>query len=178
MTEQTAPADAYAVPPPQPIPAWLRAVVIGRTRDAGEAADVLQEVALAEARADPAALPPPDARGPWLYRVAVRQAALLARSSGRRRRRERHAAVPETDAAPPPAALVLAAESRSLVRAALAELPAADRDVLVLTHLEGRTRAAAAATLGVSVHCVDDRLRRARGKLRRALARRGVRDPS
>ena len=169
-----------------PLPNWLRAVVAGRTGTAALTEDVLQEVALAqvraETRADPAAPPPPENRGPWLYRVAVRQAALALRTAGRRRRREARAArmrggAAEADAAPPPLAALLHAEAADILKAALADLPPGDRDVLVLKYVEGLTYAAIAQRLGVSVHCVEDRLRRGRGRLRRALARRGVREP-
>ncbi|WP_171185623.1 sigma factor-like helix-turn-helix DNA-binding protein, partial [Alienimonas chondri] len=43
------------------------------------------------------------------------------------------------------------------------------RDALVLKHVEGFTYAQIAERLGVSVHCVEDRLRRGRGRLRRAV---------
>ena len=182
MTADPAPAalpNAGLVPHAATLPGWLRSVVLGRVRGAA-AEDVLQEVALAEARAAAGgaarSLPPADRRGPWLYRVAVRQAALAARAAGRRRSRERRAAGPDADAAPPPLAALLHAETAELLRAALAELPPGDRDVLVLKHVEGLTYAQIAARLGVSAHCVEDRLRRGRGRLRRALARRGVRE--
>ncbi|WP_171189857.1 RNA polymerase sigma factor, partial [Alienimonas chondri] len=81
------------------------------------------------------------------------------------------------DAGPPPAAALLNAESAEILRSALADLPPGDRDALVLKHVEGFTYAQIAERLGVSVHCVEDRLRRGRGRLRRALARRGVREP-
>ncbi|MFH5805004.1 RNA polymerase sigma factor [Alienimonas sp. DA493] len=160
-----------------PLPGWLRSVVAGRVGDADLAEDVLQEVALAEARTAPGGVPPAERRGPWLYRVALRQAAFALRTAGRRRRRERAAAAPDRDAGPPPLATLLHAETADLLRAALAELPPADRDVLTLCHMEGLTYAGIAERLGVSVHCVEDRLRRGRGRLRRALARRGVREP-
>ena len=173
---------AAALPRDAALPGWLRGVVAGRTGSAALADDVLQEVALAEAAAPPDSRPPPEARGPWLYRVAVRQAALALRAAGRRRARERRAARLRDDpkhrrAAPPPLAALLHAETADLLAAALADLPPGDRDVLVLKYLEGLTYAAIADRLGVSAHCVEDRLRRGRGRLRRALARRGVREP-
>ena len=171
------PAPPAALSPALPLPGWLRAVVAGRTGSATLAEDVLQEVALAEAAAPPDSRPPDHARGPWLYRVAVRQAALALRTAGRRRTRERRAAAPAEDAAPPPLAALLHAETAGLLRSALADLPPGDRDVLILKYVEDLTYAQAAARLGVSAHCVEDRLRRGRGRLRRALARRGVREP-
>ena len=166
-------------PPPaaRPLPSWLRSVVAGRAGSAALAEDVLQEVALAEATAPPDTLPPPDARGPWLYRVAVRQTALALRTAGRRRVREHRAAAPDECSAPPPLAALLHAETADLLTMALADLPPGDRDVLTLKYVEGLTYAQAADRLGVSVHCVEDRLRRGRDRLRRALARRGVREP-
>ena len=167
-------------PPPaaaRPLPGWLRGVVVGRTGSAALAEDVLQEVALAEATAPPESLPPAEARGPWLYRVAVRQTALALRTAGRRRARERRVASPDEDSTPPPLAALLHAETADLLAAALADLPPGDRDVLTLKYVEGLTYAQAADRLGVSAHCVEDRLRRGRDRLRRALARRGVREP-
>ena len=176
MTADPAPAAA-ALPAEGtlPLPGWLRAVVAGRAGAAGLAEDVLQEVALAEAAAPPDVRPPAEFRGPWLYRVAVRQAALALRAAGRRRRREHAAAAPDRDAAPPPLAALLHAETAEILGDALADLPPGDRDVLILKYVEGLTYAEVACRLGVSAHCVEDRLRRGRGRLRRALARRGVR---
>ena len=175
MTADSAPPTAAF--PPAPLPGWLRGVVAGRTAGAACAEDVLQEVALAEATAPPHARPPADHRGPWLYRVAVRQAALALRTAGRRRRRESFVAAPDRDAAPPPLAALLHAETADLLRESLADLPAGDRDVLILKYVEGLTYDQISDRLGVSAHCVEDRLRRGRGRLRRALARRGVREP-
>ena len=171
------PPPAASLPGPPALPGWLRGVVAGRTGSAAACEDVLQEVALAEAAADPDVRPPDHARGPWLYRVAVRKAAQAARTAGRRRVRERRAAAEPRDAPPPPLSALLHAETAGLLRAALSELPPGDRDVLHLKYVEGLTYAQVAGRLGVSVHCVEDRLRRGRGRLRRALARRGVREP-
>ena len=153
---------------------WLRRVVRGRLGCRDAADDVMQEVALAAA----ACAAPVERPGAWLYRVALRQVARRRRGAARfRRLRERSADRAAPPAAPPdPLALLLSAEARDLVRAALVDLPDGDRDVLILKHVEGLTYAGVADRLGVSVHTVEDRLRRGRGRLRRALARRGLRD--
>ncbi|MDF0541254.1 RNA polymerase sigma factor [Sphingobium sp. H39-3-25] len=62
---------------------------------------------------------------------------------------------------------VALADQRELARAmaAIAQLPARLKDVLVLRTLESFTQAEVAATLGISEKAVETRLYRARGKL-------------
>jgi len=60
-------------------------------------------------------------------------------------------------------------EVASEVRSAVAALPAADREVIVLFYLEQQSSAEMSAALGVSTNAIGVRLHRARGKLREAL---------
>jgi RNA polymerase sigma-70 factor (ECF subfamily) len=57
------------------------------------------------------------------------------------------------------------------VRAAVAALPARDREVIVLFYLEHRAVTEMSSLLGVSTNAIDVRLHRARNKLREALKR-------
>ena len=65
--------------------------------------------------------------------------------------------------APPPSAELVA------VRAAVAALPAADREVLTLTAWEGLSAGEVAVVLGISAPAVRTRLARARARLRHGL---------
>ncbi len=76
--------------------------------------------------------------------------------------------VPElADAGPDPERLSAASETGRQVQAALARLPEAQREVLILCELEGRTVASVAELVGVSPGTVKSRLRLARARLRR-----------
>jgi RNA polymerase sigma factor (sigma-70 family) len=110
----------------------------------------------------------PDGLGRWLYGVAVRVA------NKARVRRDRRT--------PTPADLneVLAGPAEPpndwlpLVDAALARMSERDRGPILLCDLLGRSRAEAAAELGVGEGTLSSRLARARAKLRVKLARLGV----
>lgn len=111
----------------------------------------------------------PEVLGAWLYGVALR-VALKARS-----RREPTAGEPvESAVNPDPAAGLAAAELRVILDEELGQLPAADRDLLVLIYLDGMTHDEAARAVGCPLGSVSWRLDRARESLRKRLARRGV----
>ena len=101
---------------------------------------------------------------PWLYAIARRVLSTQRRSSKRqeavaaRVALERDRPVPDSASAPP-------------VVQALAELPEEVREILMLTAWEGLSSREAAAVLGCSPTAYRIRLHRARGRLRRALAR-------
>jgi len=111
----------------------------------------------------------------WLGRVARRLARNAAAASARRRARE--ASVTFPDPARPDAEA-----SRREVRAALDEefagLPDKLRAPLVLCCVEGLSRDAAAALLGLRPSTLRGRLEMGRARLRAALARRGVALPA
>jgi RNA polymerase sigma-70 factor, ECF subfamily len=60
-------------------------------------------------------------------------------------------------------------ESAQQVQQAVAVLPVKDREVIVLSYLEGQTPAQMSQTLGLSINAVEVRLHRARKKLKAIL---------
>lgn len=108
----------------------------------------------------------------WLFRVAGN----LARSRLRRRRIltwvrfEPDIHEPNDEAAAPSEALERA-ELRDAVRAALAKLPARQRQVLILRHYESMSYEQIARAMGTSARAVDSLLSRGKAALRDELAR-------
>jgi RNA polymerase sigma factor (sigma-70 family) len=104
----------------------------------------------------------------WLHRVAYRT-AIEARKVRRNRleKEARAAARTESDRE-------YAAELREVLDSELARLPEKHRAVLVLCHLEGRTRSEVALQLGVAEGTVASRLSRGKAILARRLARYGL----
>ena len=107
----------------------------------------------------------------WLHGVAFRTALRARRDAGRRRAHERQA---PTGVGPDPAEALAWRDVQTLLEAEIRRLPERYRAAFVLCHLEGRSRAEAAADLGLAENTVSSRLARARDRLRRRLARRGV----
>jgi RNA polymerase sigma factor (sigma-70 family) len=149
---------------------WLGTVVRCRIADPAGVDDVLQEVALAVLKQqsrpeDPAKV------APWLYRVAVRQAATYRRRQGRHRAaldrawRNGHGDPVVAD----PRDWVLRLEQREAIGEALAELSLQDRQILLLKYTEQWTYRQLADHLGVGVHVVEYRLVCAKRKLRARL---------
>jgi RNA polymerase sigma factor (sigma-70 family) len=108
--------------------------------------------------------------GPWLYGVAHRVSVRL-RVRGRRRPGPLGAAAP---VAPPVGPDLSWQEACALLHAELDLLPDRYRLPLLLCYLEGETREAAAAALGVTCGVIKGRVRRGCEVLRVRLARRGV----
>lgn len=153
---------------------WLRTVVGARVREAEAIEDVMQELGLAVSRRWPT-LRNPEAVGPWLYRLAVRQALLYRRNCGRRRRLQvryqQFAEVPGSENnGEDPLNWLIASERRQLVRHALARLSPRDAEILLLKYSEQWTYQQIAARIGVSHSAVEARLHRARQRLRSELA--------
>ena len=139
---------------------------LGRAEDAEDAAQAAF-LALAERAGtirEPAAL------AGWLHRVAVRAAARAATD----RPVGAAAESPAGDGRGDPPAELARREALAALDEELLELPAAERDALLLCHLRGLPRAEAAARLGVTEAAVKGRLARGRRRLRGRLARRGV----
>jgi RNA polymerase sigma-70 factor (ECF subfamily) len=135
-----------------------------------DAADATQEAFL-HAWRHVRELRDPDRFDAWLGRIIVNQARMVLRS--RRRRLVREIAVSDVDADarhPHAAAAAAATEDALALRAALARLPADQRVILALRHLEGRGIAEIAAILGVPEGTAKSRLFTARRALEAALA--------
>lgn len=117
----------------------------------------------------------PTAR-PWLYGIATN---LLAKHRRREARRYHAMArlaarrVPDPELADQVSAAVDAGERWQRVAAAVTELPAPERDALILHVWEGLSYEEVAGALDVPVGTVRSRLHRARGRLRELAAPRG-----
>lgn len=111
-----------------------------------------------------------DAR-PWLLGIATKLIARQRRSEAARYRAMQRSPqeVPAEGPADHVTAGMSAAEVRPLLARALADLPAYDRDVLLLVGWAELTYDQTAAALGIPVGTVRSRLNRARRKLRAAL---------
>jgi RNA polymerase sigma factor (sigma-70 family) len=112
-----------------------------------------------------------DAR-PWLFGIATNLVSQQRRDEARQYRiSQAVAAEPEVPGhAERVAADVTAQAMRPLLDAALAALPAADRDVLLLIAWEQLTYQEVSRALAIPVGTVRSRLHRARVKVRQALA--------
>jgi RNA polymerase sigma-70 factor (ECF subfamily) len=136
----------------------------------GEAEDVAQEAFVAFYRAHA-----PDApyAAAWLHAAAAHGALTVLR--GRRRRAARESAdalARAADAVRDPEDEALAAEERSLVRDALARIPAKSATVLALRY-SGLSYAEIAAAIGIKTDQVGTLLRRAQEALRKEVVRHG-----
>ncbi len=136
-------------------------VALGRLRRRDLAEEAVQDTFVKAWRAAATFDPGRDLR-PWLYAIARRSAADIARREGRRL-----ATTPLTarhDLAPVHALPHDAWEAWQ-VRLALDELPAPERRLLGLVHFAGCTHAEAAAHLDIPVGTVKSRLHRAHSRL-------------
>jgi RNA polymerase sigma factor (sigma-70 family) len=111
---------------------------------------------------------PRDLVGNWLYGVAYRTATSAKAMNARRRAKERAAVKPEARAEE------VWADVRPVLDEELSRLPDKYRVPVVLCDLEGATRREAARRLGWPEGTLSTRLRAGRGRLARALARRGL----
>jgi RNA polymerase sigma factor (sigma-70 family) len=143
---------------------------VGRRVDPpADAADVLAEVLIVALRRLSPMPADDDEAVSWLFGVARLVLANQRRGEARRHalaarlRAELATVTPEE-----PSAESLA------VRAALARLPSADRELLSLVAWEGLTPAAAAEVLGIRATVARKRLQRARTRLAEELRRQGI----
>ncbi len=104
----------------------------------------------------------------WLYHTARHHALNASRSEGRRRQREQTAAAMQTNETTPEPEWI-AAE----LEGALEELPAEDRDALVLRFLDNRQLREVGVELGISEEAARKRVSRALDKLRGIFGKRG-----
>lgn len=106
----------------------------------------------------------------WLYQVARRSALQLAK----KRNVATVVSSPQLTHDECPFAVVARRELQAIVAEEIERLPHSYREAIVLVHLEGMSRSAAAKRLACTENAVKARLSRARQKLRLQLARRGV----
>lgn len=146
---------------------WLRTVLYSRLGRADWVDEALQETSLAFWRAwEKGGVA---AWEPWLHRVAANQAMMLRRRLGRARRLEERARTlpcPHGERSVDPALAMVSGEERDALQQLMRELPAKDRELLMLKHVEGWDYRRMAATLGLSESAVATRLHRARQLLR------------
>lgn len=128
-------------------------------RDEAFCLDIVQDCLLRVVRKMPA-LATEAAVAAWLARALLRGAADRLRSEARRARREDAAAAQRGHADLASDAAVIDAERRRWLHARLAELPAADRDLLLARFHDGDTLADAGARFGLSGHAAHGRIRR------------------
>jgi RNA polymerase sigma factor (sigma-70 family) len=142
-------------------------VALARCGDPALAEDVAQE-AFVTAWRDLDRLRDDARVGTWVAGIARNLAASAARSRARR-------STPpplEVTAVPTPEDAVLAREDRELLARALADVPEAHREALVLFYLEGESVARIADALGITEDLVKQRLSRGRRALREGVANR------
>jgi RNA polymerase sigma factor (sigma-70 family) len=113
----------------------------------------------------------PEALAGWLYRVACRVCLAARRAPDPGEALPDPAMLPGPD---DPAAEAARRELAALAAAEVERLPEPFRSAFVLCEAAGHSNAEAARLLGCAVGTVESRLTRARQRLRRALARRGV----
>ena len=151
-------------------------VCLGVLRDEHAAEDAFQATFLVLAR-KARSIWVKDSLASWLHGVAHRVAARSRSDAARRRRHERR-----LGEARGPACEIMPDHHRSEAWAILSEeiarLPETYRAPVVLCYLEAMSYQAAAASLGVTEDTVRGRLARARERLRKSLARRGVEVPA
>lgn len=147
----------------------VRNLVARRLSDPAEREDVVQNVFVSLHRARHT-YRPERPLAPWLHAI-VRNAVIdHARSSTRRRRREVSL---EEDGVPEPAAETAAAANAALspeLEQALDQLPGAQREAVLLIHVDGLSVAEAAARAGVTKSALKVRAYRGYRALRALLA--------
>jgi RNA polymerase sigma factor (sigma-70 family) len=109
----------------------------------------------------------------WLLRIALNKCHDWARRRAVRRffafARPLEDAFDVADSAPGPEAALASAAEVARIQQAIAALPAALKEPLILCSIEGMEQEAAAALLGISRKAVETRIYRARQKLGQAL---------
>ena len=147
---------------------WLRTIVRSRISDQHAVDDVMQEISVAALKQNSRPTDP-TCIGPWLYRLAVRQAINYRRRQGRDKRltstlqaRATRSESAETN----PRDWVLRGELQEQVKEAVGALSPSDRDIVLLKYSEQWTYRQLAEHLGIKEKTVEYRLAKAKEKLR------------
>ena len=170
---------------------WLRKVLRCRISDAHAVDDLFQEIAVAVFRqleirdhakhsqgAQPnqdrtslkKTLPEnPEKVGPWLYRVAIRQAINFHRKQSRKSQPQIVSDLVVPARSPEPLDWMLHQESDQALARCIEQLNHSDREILMLKFTEQWSYQQLADHLGISVRAVEHRLLKARKKLRELL---------
>jgi RNA polymerase sigma factor (sigma-70 family) len=141
-------------------------VALARCHDPALAEDLAQEAFVAAWR-DLDRLRDVDRVGSWVAGIARNLASNAVRARGRRQEPE----PPHTEV-PTPHDEALVREDRELLGRALADVPEAHRETLVLFYLEGESISDIATALGIREDLVKQRLSRGRKALRESVATR------
>jgi RNA polymerase sigma-70 factor, ECF subfamily len=133
-------------------------VAQGVLRNAADAEDVAQEALLTAYRKFDRLRDPARFRA-WLVRIAFRLALDRWRSARRREKRETEWSQPEWKPAPPTAEdLAASSEFQARIERALEELPEKQRQVVLLSAMQGYTLEEISGMLGIPIGTVKSRL--------------------
>lgn len=153
---------------------WLRKVLLSRIGDRHAIDDLMQEVALAvvkqsSSQAVSAVPHEPEKVAPFLYRLAVRQAANFHRKANRKTeaKTETHIDIPARELQP--LDWLLQQEQHRSLSQAIESLDQDSREILVLKYTENWTYQQLAEHLGTTSKAIERRLARARKQMRRTL---------
>ncbi len=168
--------------------AAIHATALRMTGDRGVAEDVVQEVFLTLWNRAERFDPERGSLAAWLGTIARHRAVDRLRAAGRRPRLVSLSGAPDepvgaaldratrmgsagsVPAAEDPAGAAEAGEARAAIGAALAAMPAQERDVILLAYRDDLTQSEIAERLGWPLGTVKTRTRRALGRLRGVLA--------
>jgi RNA polymerase sigma factor (sigma-70 family) len=146
---------------------WVHGAALRQVRDPGKALDVTQAVFILLAQ-KATSMDPSKPLAPWLFWSLGYAVKALRRSEARRRKHE--AAAVRTAGQPSVGAALELAE---LLDGAVARLPAADKQAILLRFYEERSLAEVAAALRTTEEAAKKRVARAVETLRAALSSRG-----
>jgi RNA polymerase sigma factor (sigma-70 family) len=144
---------------------WVYSACRRQVKNSTLAEDVTQAVFLALARKAPSLSPSVSISG-WLFTTARYASATALKIENRRLLHERQAATMKPETLPPPSWQLI--EPR--LDAALASLPAADRQAVLLRYFQNLSHQAIATTLNISEGAAQKRVTRALDRLRKKLA--------
>ena len=143
-------------------------ICLGQTKDFDAAEDAAQEAFIAS-YLGLGRLPDPDAFGPWLKRIAVNQCRMWRRRQRRLVRLGPEAEAEVPDPAPSAEEALVKQEQRRVVMNAIAKLSEPQQQAVVLFYLKELTLQQVAGFLEVAPQTVEQRLYRARRKLKQEM---------